>query len=150
MQKLGYGAPKQKIPTFRHINALQRCIPWAIFTKFSLFMGNFMFGHVLQFGGFAQGISELLRFMFRECERITPHFSAPSGETMHRMRIRFRGARIVRTTSITCQAWCGSDIAHRREAKQFDVFYCCFCLFLPVILLNDKVCERHFATVGIR
>ena len=38
--------------------------PWVISTKFAEFVGAFMLGYMLKFGGFAQGVTELQGFKF--------------------------------------------------------------------------------------
>jgi len=68
-------------------------------------------------------------------------FSAPrSGETMFRMRTCFVGASLLRTSAITMPSLVG--LRHRTPlgSEKRSTFVC-----LSVTLLNDKVCERHFA-----
>jgi len=49
--EMGRGPPKLEILTkFWYINTPHGRIPWAMFTKFSSFVGSFMDRHVSQFG----------------------------------------------------------------------------------------------------
>jgi len=59
------GPKTENFSKFRHINAPQVHIPWAIFTKFSTFLGSFMDGCNL--GRFAQEIMELWVFNLGVC-----------------------------------------------------------------------------------
>jgi len=81
--------------------------------------------------------------MFGHVLNLLNKFSAPrSGETVHRRRTRFRGASKVRNSSMIYHhakfGWVGIS---RAENVRCFLFVC----FLSVTILNDKVCERHFA-----
>jgi len=63
------------LPKSQHIDAQER-ISRAIFIKFLPFVGSFITCHVLKFGVFAQMVSELWGFKFRDV-RVTVMYSAP-------------------------------------------------------------------------
>jgi len=125
---MGYGPPKLKIlPKFCNINAPQRRIPQAIFTNFSLFVDDFIEGYALKFGRIRSRGFGVMGLKFRGC--VLPQiFSAPSVETMRRMRTHFGGARTVRSP---CQVWWGRS-SRAAGDKKFNIFY--FLIFLSITL----------------
>jgi len=68
-------------------------------------------------------------------------FSAPSGETVNRTRTCFEGARMIQSSFITLEVWWARTSHAARGRKSSTFLFVC----LSVTLLNDKVCERHFA-----
>ena len=123
----GCEAPKsENFPQFLNIKAPQERIAWQIFRQFSDFVGSFMINQVLKFGLFRSSGYGVTGGGLNLGGAYSPSFSAhPSGETIRRMRTRFRGARIVRTTCITTPSLVWSDFPRRRGSKHS--------MFLPVV-----------------
>jgi len=80
---------------FWNTYASQERIRWAIFTKLSEFMGNFIFSHLVKFGRICFRGFRVMGLKFLHI------FSHPSGETVHRIQWRFWDAGMVRTSSVT-------------------------------------------------
>jgi len=88
-----------------------------MFTKFSWFAENTISGHLLKFGRIRLRGFVDMRLKFRGLH-FAPNFRTPSGETIRRMPVRFAGARMVQTTSVTIPSLVGVGLREPPVAKK--------------------------------
>lgn len=76
-------------------------------------------------------------------------FSAPSGETVRRMRRRFRGTRVVRTSCITVPSLVGLGLSTPTGGVGGAKCSIFFFVRHGLALSKEKVGERHFITKAL-
>ena len=107
------------LPNFTKISPHKRpsgAYPLGDFTKFSPFVGSFMFGHI---GGFAHGISKLWWFKYMGV-RVTPNFQFPLAA---KLCVGCEGMQEWYGPPLSpCQVWWSLDFARRRGQKKNSMF----------------------------
>ena len=127
-----------------NINALQRRIPCAIFTKFAEFLPHFRALGVKILLDLLKGLWSYGGFKLRG-SGFPQIFSAPSGETMHQTPKRFRGARTCSRSSVTMPSLVGLGF-HPPPGllKSLSFLSVCLsvCLFVRHAFERQRLCIR--------